>query len=106
MPTKTYNKLVRDKIPEIIKSSSKDCTTEILPDDKYIEMLDKKLLEECDEYLESKSLEELADILEVLRAITTARGYSIYELEKMRKEKAEKRGEFNDKILLKEAVEK
>ncbi len=106
MPIKTYNKLVRDKIPEIISTSGKDCTTEILTDNKYIEMLDAKLLEECDEYLESKLLEELADILEVLRAITIARGYSLDELEKMRKEKEEKRGRFNDKILLKEVVEK
>ncbi len=104
MSKKTYNKLVRDKIPEIIKASGKDCNTEILPDNKYIEMLDKKLVEECDEYLESKSLEELADILEVLRAITTARGYSLDELEKIRKDKAETRGGFNDKILLKEVV--
>ncbi len=47
MSTKIYNKLVRDKIPEIIKASGKDCTTEILSDDNYLEMLDKKLLEEC-----------------------------------------------------------
>ena len=56
---KVYNKLVRDKIPEIIESSGKTCTVETLTDEKYIAMLDAKLTEELAEYQESKSLEEL-----------------------------------------------
>ena len=64
--TKIYNKLVRDRIPEIIEADGKVCTTEILPDDRYLRMLDAKLDEELAEYQESKSLEELADLLEVV----------------------------------------
>jgi predicted house-cleaning noncanonical NTP pyrophosphatase (MazG superfamily)/flavodoxin len=66
MKTITYNKLVRDKIPRIIGQSGKSCICETLPDAQYIEMLNKKLLEEVNEYLESGVLEELADIEEVI----------------------------------------
>ena len=98
--TKTYNKLVRDKIPKIIEDSGNTCTTRILSDEEYIEMLDKKLNEECAEYQADKSLEELADMLEVMYAIAEARGYSVAELERVRAEKAEKRGGFKDRIFL------
>ncbi len=102
---KVYNKLVRDKIPEIIENSGKTCTVETLPDEKYTAMLDAKLNEELAEYQESKSLEELADLLEVIRAVTVARGYSLEDLERVRAEKAAKRGGFEKRILLKEVYE-
>ena len=102
--TKTYNKLVRDKIPKIIESSGNTCTTRILSHEEYIDMLDKKLNEECAEYQADKNIEELADILEVIYAIAKAKGTSIEELEKVRLEKAEKRGGFDEKILLIETV--
>lgn len=105
MKTITYNKLVRDKIPEIITKNKKSCICEILTDDKYLEMLDQKLTEECTEYQESKSLEELADILEVIHAITKARGYTLTDLENKRIKKSEKNGAFGKKILLKEVIE-
>lgn len=100
MSTKIYNKLVRDKIPEIIEADGKTCTTEILSDEQYIKMLDEKLNEELAEYQESKDIEELADMLEVMYAIATARGYSQEQLETIRKQKADKRGGFEKKILL------
>lgn len=106
MGIKTYNKLVRDRIPEIIKSDSKTCITEILPDVQYLEMLDAKLTEELAEYQESKSLEELADLLEVMRAVVKARGCTWEQLELIRQEKAARRGGFEQKILLKEVIEK
>lgn len=96
-----YDKLVRDKIPEITEKSGKQCKTEILSDEKYLEMIDKKLNEELAEYHEDQNIEELADLLEVIYAVTKARGYSIEDLEKVRAEKAEKRGGFDKKILLK-----
>ena len=74
-----YDKLVRDKIPEIIEKSGKQCEIEILSDEKYLEMIDKKLDEELAEYHKDKNLEELADLLEVIYAATKARGYSIEE---------------------------
>ena len=100
-----YDKLVRDKIPEIIEKSGKQCEMEILSDEKYFEMIDKKLDEELAEYHKDKNLEELADLLEVIFAATKARGYSIEKLEKVRAEKAEKRGGFDKKILLKKVIE-
>ena len=100
-----YEKLVRDKIPEIIEKSGKQCEIEILSDEKYLEMIDKKLDEELAEYHKDKNIEELADLLEVIYAATKARGYSIEDLEKVRVEKTEKRGGFDKKILLKKVIE-
>ena len=99
---KVYNKLVRDKIPKIIEESGKTCTVETLTDEKYIAMLDAKLTEELAEYQESKSLEELADLLEVMGAVVKARGYTWDELTTVRKKKREERGGFEKRILLKE----
>lgn len=103
---KIYNKLVRDRIPEIIESDGRKCTTEILSDDRWLQMLDAKLDEELSEYQESKALEELADLLEVMRAVVKARGWSWEQLEQARQEKAARRGGFEKKILLKEVREK
>ena len=100
----TYNKLVRDRIPEIIEKSGNRCVTEILSDEEYTEMLDKKLDEELAEYHKDKNVEELADLLEVIYACAQARGFSLEELENVRAAKADKRGAFKDKILLIETV--
>ena len=102
MPTKTYHKLVRDRIPEIIEADKKICICETLSNEDYISLLDQKLNEELAEYQESKSLEELADLLEVMQAVVKARGWTLEELEQVRSNKAAKRGGFEKKILLKE----
>lgn len=102
MPTKAYHKLVRDRIPEIIESDGKTCVCETLSDEDYLSLLDQKLDEELAEYQESKSLEELADLLEVIQAVVKARGWTLEELEHVRANKAAKRGGFDKKILLKE----
>ena len=103
--TIVYNKLVRDKIPQIIEASGKECTIEVLSQESYIQALDQKLLEEMEEYQQSKSLEELADLLEVMNAVVQARGYTWEELVRTQEEKREKRGAFAKRILLKEAIE-
>ena len=100
-----YNKLVRDRIPEIIKYSGKACTTEILSKEEYLDMLDAKLDEELAEYHKDQNIEELADLLEVIRAATIARGYSLEDLERVRAEKVAKRGGFEKRILLVEVQE-
>lgn len=105
MPTVVHNKLVRDRIPEIIEASGRRCDTEILTPEEYLIMLDRKLNEELAEYQESKSLEEIADLLEVIRAVVQARGSSMEEVEAIRREKAEKRGGFEKRILLREVSE-
>lgn len=106
MPIKRYHKLVRDRIPEIIEASGKTCVCETLSDENYLHLLDEKLNEELAEYQESKSLEELADLLEVIQAVVKARSWTLEELEQVRVEKAVKRGGFEKKILLKEVREK
>lgn len=95
-----YDKLVRDRIPEIIKDSGKELETSVLSTADYLAKLDEKLLEECDEYMESKTIEELADMLEVINAITLARGYSLEELEEVRRSKAISNGAFENRVLL------
>lgn len=101
-----YNKLVRDRIPEIIEASGKSCVTEILSDKAYLRLVDAKLDEELAEYHSDQNIEELADLLEVIYAAAMARGYTLEQLESVRAAKAEKRGAFANKILLKEVVEK
>ena len=104
--TKVYNKLVRDRIPEIIKESGAECKIGILSDEEYLKMIDAKLDEELMEYHKDQNLEELADLLEVIYAATLARGYTLDELESARANKAAKRGGFKNKIFLIETVEK
>ena len=102
---KKYNKLVRDRIPEIIESSGRTCVTEILSDEDYLRMLDAKLDEELAEYHKDQNIEELAELMEVIYAAAMAQGYTPEQLEQVRREKAEKRGGFERKILLKEVIE-
>ena len=106
MKSTSYNKLIRDRIPEVIEADGKTCMTEILSDEQYVEMLDAKLNEELSEYQESKTLEELADLLEVMRSVIRARGWTWEQLEQVRQEKALQRGGFEKKLLLKEVIEK
>lgn len=103
---KQYHKLVRDRIPEIIETDGKTCVCETLSDQDYLSLLDQKLNEELAEYQESKSLEELADLLEVIQTVVKARGWTVEDLERVRADKASKRGGFEKKILLKEVRER
>ena len=100
-----YNKLVRDRIPEIIEASGKICKTAILDDAEYLRMLDAKLDEELAEYHKDQNIEELADLLEVVYAAAIARGCTVGELEQVRKQKVQKRGAFQSRILLVEVQE-
>ena len=103
---KIYNKLVRDKIPDIIKKDSRKPITKILNDEEYKKELDKKLQEEVKEYLEDNNIEELADIVEVIYGILASKDISLEEFESVRKKKAEKRGAFKDKIFLEKVLER
>ncbi len=101
---KTHNKLVRDKIPEILKAAGKNCVIETLSDEEYITMLDEKLSEGVVKYQEKKTLEDLADLLEVMGAIVKARGHSWAELTAIRKKKCTEQGAYDKRILLKETI--
>ncbi len=97
----SYQKLVRDKIPEIIKRNDNvEPITRILDNEEYLVELNRKIQEELAEYLDSGDVEELADLEEVLRAILDAKNISYEEFESIRKSKVEKRGAFKDRIYL------
>ncbi len=104
-----YNKLVRDRIPEIIYNTGKKVKTRILSDEEYSRELRRKLKEELEEYLGAKdnqeAREELADLLECIKALAKLHGSSLEEIEKLRQEKAVKRGGFEEKIFLIEVVD-
>ena len=95
-----YEKLVRDRIPEIIEASGEIPLVRTLGEEEYIRQLDIKLREELEEYLEDGSMEEMADLMEVARAIIAAKGSSWEEVERLRKAKAEKNGAFEKQIYL------
>ena len=97
---KSFNKLVRDKIPEIIKADGKECETRVLDDKEYLLSLNKKLDEELREYYETESIDELADMAEVIFAIVEQYGMRIQEFERLRLSKREKRGGFDQKLFL------
>ena len=97
---KVYNKLVRDKIPDIMIENGAKPVIRILNNEEYKKELDKKLLEEVKEYLESGNILELADIQEVMNAILDFKGISKEEFNNLREEKVLKRGAFKNKIFL------
>lgn len=98
---KIFDKLVRDRIPEIIENSGNNCEVEVVSDEVALEYLYKKLQEEVDELVEDKNLEEIADVVEVLFAIGGKYGYSEEDILKRRTEKKVKSGGFEDNIVLK-----
>ncbi len=97
---KTYDKLVRDRIPEIIEASGKQAVTRIADDSEYEMYLKQKLMEEVNEYLASGNPEELADIMEVVTALGQASGIKFEDLVMMAEKKRHSRGGFDSKIVL------
>lgn len=96
-----YNKLVRDKIPSNINSCpDKNATYKILSDEEYITELNKKLLEESNEFVCENDIEELADLLEVIETIMKVKNLTWDEVRKIQMEKKEKKGGFENKIYL------
>lgn len=93
-------KLVRDKIPEIIEKSGKNLTFKYLDDEQFEIALERKLDEEVKEYHESKDVEELADILEVVIALAELNGLTFADLVDLQTKKAVKKGGFSKKIFL------
>jgi len=95
-----YNKLVRNRIPELIESQFEFPEYIILDDESYEKMLEEKLDEEVREYHQDKTIEELVDILEVVIALCESRGFSKEELIKIYQNKHQEKGGFSDKIYL------
>ncbi len=98
-----YNKLVRDRIPEIIKAKGEVAVTHIADDVEYGVKLREKLQEEVNEYLNDENIGEIADILEVLDAIAEHKGFSQAEILATKQKKAETRGCFKQRIILDES---
>lgn len=94
-------KLVRDKVPGLIRASGADPIMVKASDHEYQDLLMRKLREEVQEFIEAQSLEELADILEVVRTLATAFGFEHDQLEQMRVHKASERGGFEGKLVWK-----
>ncbi len=95
-----YNKLVRDKIPEIIRSQGETPNVRILEDAEYSLQLDKKLDEEVGEFHRERNLQELADILEVVLALSENLGYTREQLMEEYRRKHDSRGGFRQRIFL------
>ena len=97
-----YNKLVRNKIPEIIKKKGSVPITHIASDEEYQQKLKAKLQEEVDEFLKNSNKEELADILKIIYVLRDLYKIDKDKFEQLRKEKVDKRGGFKNKIILDE----
>lgn len=97
---RTYDKLVRDAIPDIIEENGERPITHVAGTDEYERRLADKLDEEVAEFHDSGDPRELADVLEVVHALTDCVGISRDELERIRAEKADERGGFEDGIVL------
>lgn len=102
---KVYNKLVRDKIPQVIEAAGKKFDVRKADKDEHYKLLEVKLEEEVKEFLEDKNLEELADIMEVLFGLAENLGYGEEDLLKKRMEKKEERGGFSEGIVLERVYE-
>lgn len=105
MNVKIYNKLIRDKIPQIVERSGNQAVIENVNGEEYLNLLNEKLREELQEYIESQSVEELADIVEVVYAILDYKNVSIDDFETLRKKKVNERGAFKERLLLKKVIE-
>lgn len=104
---RVYNKLVRDKIPEIIKANNETPITKELNLNEYRTELEKKLKEECEEVItavEKERIEELADVLEVLKALAKLENATLTDVITVANKKAEKRGAFDKKIFLEKVI--
>ena len=103
---KVYNKAIRDKVPEIIEASGASCIVHVLDDEKFVDKLVIKLDEEIEEYKESKSIEELCDLIEISYRIAEINGVSNKELEEIIKKKNRERGKFKKNLYLIQVNEK
>ena len=100
MIKKVYNKLVRDKIPDMIRKAGKTFSTHIASEDEYEQSLWDKMDEEVAEFKDNPCEEEMADILEVMEAITIFYALDPYDVETARQAKAGRRGSFKDRLSL------
>lgn len=106
MSERSYNKLVRDNIPDIIREQGETPVICTLNDEEYGIALEKKLREEVEEFLAETNLNELSDILQVLEAIASLHGWTDGEIQRACRDKAESRGGFRERIFLEKVLER
>jgi predicted house-cleaning noncanonical NTP pyrophosphatase (MazG superfamily) len=100
---KTYNKLVRDRIPEIIAADGRQCRTEIMSDDEYRQALLVKLVEEAQEVASAdrdELVKEIADLYEVIDALLIAFDLDREAVLAMQRNRHDERGGFEKRIKL------
>lgn len=102
----TYNKLVRDKIPQLIEESGRKQTSRKLNDEEYFKALIDKVIEEIKEYRETDNEEELADVFEVLDNIVKFKDYEPMHIDYLKIKRKEARGTFDERIFLEEVEDK
>lgn len=95
-----YNKLVRDKIPEIIRQQGDTPICELLSEESFFKALNNKLAEEVSEYMQDYSIDELADVMEVVLSLIKHKGISAEKFEEIRLKKRDRNGGFDNKINL------
>ena len=96
-----YNKLVRDKIPENIDNlPGRKSHYRILNDSDYLIELNKKIIEEANEFIEENSIEELGDLMEVINAIMKLKGYKMEDVYNSMEAKVNRKGSFKNKVFL------
>lgn len=100
---KTYNKLVRDKIIEIIESKGGKAVFHIADEPEFLEKCIEKLSEEVAEFTENPCQEELADILEVIDALVIVKNWDMSDVLAVQKKKREERGGFEQRLILEES---
>ena len=102
----TYNKLVRDKIPDIIKADGGECVYHVAKNDEFVRVLNAKLFEEVQELTQNPCAEEIADVLEIIETLSKFHGIGLGHIKEVKTMKRKERGGFNQRLVLDEATKK
>jgi len=98
-----HNKLVRDRIPEIIRKSGIKCQAVTLSEIEYRQALRQKLIEEAQEAATANNADlviEIADLLEVVDALLKSYGIPYNRVRLERDKKRASKGDFDNKTML------